>query len=169
MNIVLIGFMATGKTILGKILAKKLNMEFIDTDFLIEKNEGKRISKIFKEKGEEYFRNVEKNIIKKASKKNNIVISTGGGAVLLPENMERLKKKGIIICLKTSPEIILERIKQQKGTRPLLNKPEPLKEIKSILKKRAPCYKQADLTIDTSDFATGKIITQLIKKINDLY
>lgn len=165
MNIVLTGFMATGKTILGKSLAEKLKMEFIDTDSLIEKNEGKRISKIFAEEGEKYFRNIEKNIIKKISRNNNTVISTGGGVVLLPENMENLREKGIIICLKTRPEIILERVKQQKGIRPLLNKPEPLKEIKSILRTRAPYYKQADFTIDTSDFEVEKIINRILRKI----
>ncbi|MDD5773182.1 MAG: shikimate kinase [bacterium] len=165
MNIVLIGFMATGKTILGKLLAERLNMKFIDTDVLIEENEGKKISKIFEKEGEKYFRNLEKEVIKKVSRKNNTVISTGGGVVLLPENIERLKRKGIIICLKTRPEVILERIKLQKGIRPLLNKPEPLKEIKSILKKRAPYYKQADFTIDTSDFEAEKIIDRISGKI----
>lgn len=168
MNIVLIGFMATGKTIIGKALARELKMDFIDTDSLIEMNEGKSISKIFEEEGETYFRDLEKKVIRKVSRKNNAVISTGGGAVLIKENMERLRQKGIIICLKTRPEIILERVKQQKGTRPLLKKPEPLKEIKTILKIRGPYYKQADFTMDTSDFEVGRIIEKILKKVMNI-
>ncbi|MFH1287465.1 MAG: shikimate kinase [bacterium] len=165
MNIVLIGFMAVGKTLLGKLLAKRLNMEFVDTDLMISKKEGKTVTQIFDAKGEKYFRKLEKDIIKIVSRENNVVISTGGGVVLLSENMKRLKQNGIVICLKSSQKVLLERIKQQKGIRPLLNKPEPLKEIKSILKKRTPYYKQADFTVDTSNFDTNKIITRLVKKL----
>ena len=165
-NIILIGFMATGKTILGRILAEKMDMEFFDTDSIISEQEGKSINKIFAEKGERYFRGLEKNVIKTISRKNNAVISTGGGTVLLFENIKRLRQKGIIICLKTRPEIILQRIKQQKGKRPLLDKPEPLKEIQSILKIRASYYRQADLTIDTSDFEVKKIIDRILVKIS---
>lgn len=152
MNIVLIGFMGTGKTALGKILAKKLKMGFIDTDSLIEEKKGKSVAGIFSENGERYFRKLERDVVRVVSRKNNVVVSTGGGVVLSPENMKQLRRNGVIICLKSKPEVILERIKRQKGIRPLLNKPDPLKEIKSILKERAPYYKQADFVIDTSDF-----------------
>lgn len=150
MNIVLIGFMGTGKTVLGKILAKSLKMEFIDTDSLIEEKDGKSVARIFCENGERYFRKLERDVIKVVSRKNNAVISTGGGVVLSPGNMKQLRRNGVIICLKSKPEVILKRIKRQKGIRPLLNKPDPLKEIRSLLRERAPYYKQADFVIDTS-------------------
>lgn len=151
MNIVLIGFMGTGKTVIGRILAKKLKMKFRDTDLLIEKKEGRSIAKIFSENGEEYFRKLEREVIKVVSRENNAVVSTGGGVVLSQGNMKQLRRNGVIVCLKSKPKVILERIKHQKGSRPLLNKPNPLKEIKSILKERAPYYMQADFVVDTSN------------------
>ncbi len=151
-NIVLIGFMASGKTILGKLLAEKLNMGFVDTDSIISEKEGKPVAQIFDESGEKYFRELERDVIKIVSRRSNVVISTGGGVVLLPENIKRLKRNGIIICLKSRPDVILERIKRQMGIRPLLNKPDPLKEIETILKARACYYEQADFAVDTSDF-----------------
>ncbi len=168
MNIVIIGFMATGKTIVGRKLAKKINMEFIDTDKLIEQKEKMSINKIFSEKGEDCFRELEKNLIKKISRKNNVVISTGGGVVLFSENMTRLRRNGIVICLKTRPEIILRRVEFQKGIRPLLNKSNPLKEIRDILKKREVYYKQADIFIDTTDFNVNKIVKKILKEISAL-
>jgi len=108
-NIVLVGFMGTGKTIVGRIVAEKLKMDFIDTDKIIEEREKDRIPRIFQVKGEEYL------------KKENCVIATGGGAIIKEKNFNNLKRNGIIICLEAEPSIILLRTSKTED-RPLLLK-----------------------------------------------
>ncbi|HOM27495.1 MAG TPA: shikimate kinase, partial [bacterium] len=120
-NIVLIGFMGTGKTEVGILLAKRLNMNFVDTDKLIEEREKDRIVRIFEVKGEEYFREIEEKIIEEVSNYKNCVIATGGGAVIREKNYNNLKKNGILICLKATPEEIYKRTISKKD-RPLLMK-----------------------------------------------
>ena len=104
MNIVLTGMMGTGKTVVGKKLAQKLNMKYISTDEIIEKDAGMSIPKIFKRKGEPYFRNVETKAVKCVALLDNFVIDTGGGVVQRSENMEELERNGVIICLTASPK-----------------------------------------------------------------
>jgi len=104
MNIVLTGFMGTGKSIVGEKLAQRLGMGYIDTDQIIEEREGCEISKIFKEKGEDYFRKIETEVVKEVSSFNNCVIATGGGVVLKEENIKALRRKGIIISLSANPD-----------------------------------------------------------------
>ena len=127
-NIVLVGFMGTGKSVVGKRLAVKLKRDFVELDELIEKKENMPIKDIFEKKGEPYFRQVEKEVVKEASQRKNIVISAGGGAIIDEENFKNLKNSGTIICLKASPETILRRTKDLK-TRPLLNVSDPKKQI----------------------------------------
>src|SRR3972149_7672422 len=113
-NIVLVGFMGTGKSVVGKKLAKVLKRELVDTDKLIEKKAGKPIPDIFSENGEPYFRELESKVIEDISKKEKCIIITGGGVVLREENITNLKKNGVIICLNASPKIIYERVKHDK-------------------------------------------------------
>ncbi|MFQ3675306.1 MAG: shikimate kinase [Endomicrobiia bacterium] len=167
MNIILTGFMCTGKTVVGLALAEKLNMEYINTDSEIEKVAGKKIINIFAENGEKFFRDLESKVILKVSKKDNCVISTGGGAVLRKENINNLRVNGKIINLTASPQTIFERLKKQNDTRPLLNKPDPMKEIISLMKIREEFYKNCDLQIATDNLSVEQIVEKILGIINN--
>lgn len=162
-NIVLVGFMGTGKSVVGKKLATKLNRDFVELDSEIEKKEKMPIKDIFKKKGELYFRSVEKEAVKEAARRDNIVISVGGGAIVDEENFKNLKDNGIIICLKALPDTILKRTKSLK-TRPLLNVPNPKKRVEDLLSERAPYYKKADHCINTDNLS----VEQIAEKIKEL-
>ena len=161
-NIYLVGFMGTGKTTVGKILAKKLNREFVEMDEEIEKREGKKIVDIFRLFGEPYFRKVEKEILKEIASCSNLVVSCGGGVIVDEENLKILKETGIVICLKAKPSIIYERTKKTKE-RPLLNVPDPLKKIKELLARRAPFYAKADYFVNTSTLTPEEVSEEIIK------
>ena len=137
-NIVLIGFMATGKSSVAHLLAKRLNKRVVSTDSLIEKKSKKTIPQIFKQDGEIRFRELEIQVVKKVSEMKNIIVDCGGGVVLNKINIDRLKKNGIIILLTAKPEEILKRENKEKGARPLLSKKEKLKVIKELLNFRKP-------------------------------
>ncbi|MFH1825504.1 MAG: shikimate kinase [Candidatus Firestonebacteria bacterium] len=161
-NIILLGFMGTGKTTIGKILAKKLEFKFIDVDEIIEERIGKSISKIFKEDGEKKFRIIEKEVVRDVSKLKNTIISTGGGVVLLEKNVNNLRKNGILISLMSSPESILKRVIKDKK-RPLLNYSNKLKTIKKLLDFRFPYYvNNVDYIIDTSNLSPNKIVKKIL-------
>ena len=167
-NIVLIGFMGTGKTAVGQVLAKRLNRQLIEVDAIIEQTAGKTISDIFSNDGEIYFRELEIEAIKQAAAGEKQVIACGGGAVLNTINIDRLRVTGVIINLSAAPEIILKRTIKQNGSRPLLNVEQPLDRIKELQKLRKPLYdRAADVTINTSklniDAVAEKIINRLKK------
>ena len=165
-NIVLVGFMGTGKTVVAKGLAKRLKMKFADLDDLIEERESKKISQIFAESGEPYFRQVEKEIVREVSQQKNRVIASGGGVVLDEENIQNLKRNGIMICLSAKPEAILERTKGYLH-RPLLNTEDPKAKIEELLKFRAPFYAKANYTIDTSELTIEEVIEKVIEISNE--
>ncbi len=165
MKIVLTGFMGTGKTSVGKEISRMLGYRFVDTDDLIEEREGMPISLIFKEKGEDYFRNVEQSIVQEAGQMRNVVIATGGGVIKNKKNVESLARRGVIIWLKASPEIILKRVMTEGGKRPLLNVEEPLIEINNMLKERLPLYQQADTAVDTDYITPRETAREIIRKL----
>lgn len=164
-NIVLVGFMGTGKSVVGKKLAAKLDRDFIELDDMIESKEKMSIKDIFEKKLEPYFRQVEKEAVKEAAKRENVVISAGGGAVMDEENFKNLKNSGIIICLKASPDTILKRTKNLK-TRPLLNVPDPKKQIEELLKKREPYYNKADFSINTDNLTIEQVAARAMNFIH---
>ena len=164
-NIVLVGFMGTGKTVLAKELAERTGMAYVSTDDLIEQREGRPIRDIFRDDGEAYFRKVEKEVIAEVSGKDGQVVDAGGGAVLDPVNMENLRKKGLIICLWASPRAIYERTRGH-SHRPLLNVEDPEKRISELLEKRRPFYEKADFHIDTTALDIPGVIEK-IEKIAD--
>lgn len=167
MNVVLTGFMCTGKTSVGKRLSERLNFEYIDTDELIETKTGLKITEIFSRYGEDYFRDIESEVVKEVSMLDNKVISTGGGVVLRKENMQNLRRNGIIVNLTAKPEIIYERLKQQPGIRPLLNKPQPLQEIKRLLNYREEFYKDCDLKIETDKLSVDEVVVEILKYLKE--
>ncbi|MCX5781873.1 MAG: shikimate kinase [Elusimicrobia bacterium] len=161
MNIVLTGFMGTGKSEVGKLLAEKLGRQFFDIDEIIEKETRMKISSIFKNKGEPYFRDLETKTIKLVSLQNEAVIACGGGAVLRTENMYELEKTGIIVCLTATPEKIFERVKNEKH-RPLLKEKNLLLNIKEILQKREEHYKRCFVSVDTTNSSPAEVARTIL-------
>ncbi|UCB57803.1 MAG: shikimate kinase [Candidatus Omnitrophota bacterium] len=166
MNIVLVGFMGTGKTAIGKLLAKKLEMKYISTDELIEHKERRSINDIFKKSGEPYFRRVEKEVVKKVAELDKFIIDAGGGVVLDKENIQNLKRNGKIICLAATSDVILERTKRYYH-RPLLNTKNPKEKIEELLKNRAPFYAQADVTIDTTNMTPEEVVQEIENRLEN--
>ena len=163
MNIVLIGFMGSGKTAAGRRLAAELKLDFLDTDELIEKAEGRNISEIFAVDGEEYFRVLESEVLKTLQDYDHFVLSTGGGMVLRPENAALLKSIGPVILLWVDPDRIWSRIKHE-AHRPLLKVADPEAEIVRRLEAREPFYRQAaDQVINTSKLDIDQVIEEIKK------
>lgn len=161
-NIVLIGFMGTGKTTVGRLLASRLGRPFFDSDKKIEYEYNMNIREIFEIYGEIYFRQKERMIITRLSRYNNAVIATGGGVVLSPENMSNLKRNGVIITLTASVETILERT-SRRNTRPLLDDLNQREKIvNELLKERAELYHNADYSIDTSNKSLQQVSNELM-------
>ena len=129
---------------------------------MIEHQEGCTIEEIFNQKGEPYFREVENTIIKELVPKQGVIIDCGGGIVLNPINMDLLKQHGIIFYLKASPEVIFQRIKNEKH-RPLLNTPDPLGRIGELLNQRIPLYNQAHHIIDANDASIQSPVDEIIR------
>lgn len=161
-NLVLIGFMGTGKTSLGKLLANRLGRGFVDLDQKIEREARMTIPKIFELHGEKYFRELEKKAVREVSERKNLVIATGGGTVKDSENVRLLKSSGVIICLTTEPEEIFRRT-ERRGERPVLDGggEERLETIKKLLAEREIFYSQADYTIDTTDWSPLQIMNDI--------
>jgi shikimate kinase len=163
-NIALIGFMATGKTAVGRLLAERTGKNFIELDSLIAHRADKSIEDIFTEDGEATFRKLEIALVKEIADNKNQVIACGGGVVLNQINIDRLKKNASIILLEAKPEVILKRSLYDKAVRPLLKGDDKKAKIKELLSFRQPLYKRAaDITIDTSDMDIGLITDKIIK------
>lgn len=163
-NIVLVGFMGTGKTAVGTRLAEMLRMELIDTDDVIEADSGMIISNIFSEMGEKHFRDLESRAVEKVCKLNNHIISTGGGVVIREKNIQNLKTTGMLFCLDATPEVIFQRTSQETH-RPLLQVADPIGRIREMLETRKPFYDKADHKIDTSQLT----VEQVSDKIAELF
>lgn len=154
--------MGTGKTVVGRRLAKRLGWRFVDVDKLIEAAAGITIPEIFEKKGVAAFRRLESRQISKVVRDKGQVIATGGGAFASPENRRRLLGGGMVVCLKARPQVILSRVGRRLHTRPMLNgSANTLSKIRVLLAKRASAYQQADLTVDTSDSAIEEVVERL--------
>lgn len=156
--------MGTGKTAVGKELAKKKKWRFVDLDELIELKEKRPIPEIFAKNGETYFRKIEKETLARISCKDSLVVSCGGGIVLDSDNVRVMKKSGAMVCLTASAEVILERTKVFKH-RPLLNVPNPKERVEALLKERAPFYSQADIIVDTSYLDVEGVARKILESI----
>ena len=159
-NLALIGFMGTGKTSAGRLVAEQLHFEFLDTDELIQARTGRTIAEIFANNGEAAFRALERDLVGELARRARTVISTGGGLPANPENLASLKTHALVACLWASPEKIWERVRNQ-SHRPLLHDPDPQRKIRELLEARAPFYRQADVLINT-DLRSAREVAQKI-------
>jgi len=165
-NIIITGFMGTGKTVVGQQLARQLGREFVDMDQRIEEEQGMSITEIFDRWGEDYFRQQENKLVKELSLKENMVIATGGGTLLSFENRELLGQTGKIICLYADSEVLCERLKG-KSNRPLLKDKEVRREINRLLKERKKFYDGIELKVDTSYLEVQGVVDRIIKLLKE--
>ena len=169
----LTGFMASGKSTIGPILANTLGWKCFDLDKEIEKQEMMRIVELFEKKGEEYFRNVETEILKNLSQKLESIISLGGGAIASDVNFKIIKSTGKIIYLKSSPEMAYKRLRFKKDRPAFLfddvevpTEEQFLERIKELLNSRKMYYEQCDFIVDTDNQSVGKTVDIIAKYIN---
>lgn len=177
MNIILIGYRCTGKTTVGRALAKNLGWKFVDTDVEVVKTFGASIEEIVEKEGWLQFRSREKAIVERMSLENRHVISTGGGVVIDPENVENLKKNGLVIWLKASVQTILNRMERDfksKDMRPALTSLDMENEIRNTLALRDSLYRDAmDFSLHTDSLGANDICEIIYSKIlqmkNDVF
>ena len=171
MNIFLIGYRCTGKTSVGRSLAKSLGRPFLDADYELVKEQDLNISEIVRKKGWDVFREIESDIIKRVCALDDHVVATGGGAVLNDMNVKHMKRSGKLAWLKATPETIKKRILQDKNTkdfRPPLTSKGSVEEIRETLLNRNPFYKKAmDFDVDTDDIGIDEVCHAIIKKLKD--
>jgi shikimate kinase len=166
-NISLIGFMGSGKTSTGKILAERLNFLFIDLDNIIELSLNMPISEIFKRHGEEYFRNTETNSIKKIYLNRNCVFACGGGAVIRHENIKVIKKNSTVIFLHVSPKTAFQRLKSE-NNRPLLKAPDKMAVITDLIEKRDFLYRNScDFVVDTDFKKPEEAAEEILQRLEE--
>ena len=168
-NLVVTGFSGTGKSLVGKEVARRLNWDFLDTDDDIVKQAGKPIVQIFRQEGEGKFRELERKTIRKACQQRHTVIATGGGAIVEPKNYESLAKTGLIVCLEARPETIYERLFREAACspetegRPLLATDNPLERIRQLKASRQPHYAKADWTIHTDGLSISQVAEEVVR------
>jgi len=172
MNIVLIGYRCSGKTEVGKILARKLEKDFLDTDELIKGNAGCSIERIIAKDGWDYFREIEKSLIEEVLRRDNMIIATGGGVVMDEDNVKNLKKNAWIVWLDGKLEVLRKRMNREQGVgkiRPSLTGVDPLEEIQQVLDVRIPLYKKtANFVVDTSTLTSREVAASIIKALTPI-
>ena len=168
-NIVLVGFMGTGKSAIGRRLAKRLQTSFVDTDAWIARRAGKSIPLIFAEDGEAAFRALEREAARAYSRPLRRVVATGGGMLAHPENVEYLRQGGVLVGLEARPEIILARTAPWEGRPMLRTSANPLEAINRLLAERASHYALADWRLDTSDLSLEAVTAEICERLPSLY
>jgi len=164
-NLALIGFMGTGKSSVGRLVAAQLHYEFLDTDELVERRAGKSITQIFAQDGEPAFREIERKIVAEMTGWHKKVISTGGGLAANAANLESLKEHALVVCLWASPESIWQRVRNQTH-RPLLQGPDALARIRALLEERTPFYRQADVLVNTGMRSIREVTQQVLHQFH---
>ncbi len=162
-NLVLVGFMGSGKTSAGKLAAQRLGMKFVDMDEVIEQRHGQTISKIFETKGEAFFRQRERALVRELASAQDRVIATGGGIVLDGNNLRDFSRTGIVICCWVDAKVAYERTKDAKH-RPLLGtNGDSLARIETLLREREPLYKAVPDRIDTSAMSVEQQADEIVR------
>ena len=171
MNLVLIGYRGSGKSAVGRRLAVRLKMKFVDTDDLLEERQGIPIADIVKSRGWGHFRKLENNVIEEISTKDHLIIAPGGGAVLGTDNVKALRRNGTIIWLKANRETLLKRMNQDPGTnarRPTLTGRGTLEELQEVMSLREPLYEKASqIQIDTSTLDVEAVVERILAMIDE--
>ncbi len=166
-SISLIGFMGSGKTTIGEILAEKTGYLFIDLDRIIELSEGKTINEVFACSGEEHFREIESKIIRKVYSNSRCVFACGGGVILRGENMKMIRRNSNVVYLEISSQEALNRL-EGTSDRPLLQSHDKLKKVTGLLEKRSSLYeKYADLIIHNEENSAESAVNEILKKLQN--
>ena len=153
--------MAVGKSAVGRKLARRLKRRFVDLDRTIEKCEGLKVREIFENKGEPYFRQLEKQTLAQVLREDGQVIATGGGVVLHEENLRLLQGRSLIVCLMADVNAIVRRAGNA-NQRPLLRTPDKVQRINELLKQRKEYYASAHIEIDTSDLTVDEVVDKIL-------
>ena len=151
-NVILVGFMGTGKSATGLVLARKLKYRLVDMDGVIERRAGKKISRIFAEDGEKEFRQYERVLVQELAGRRGLVVAAGGGVVLNPDNIRDFSRTGVVVCLRASPEAILRRVCGH-AHRPLLEEGDKRQRIVDLLEQRQPLYDAISHQVDTTELS----------------
>ncbi len=159
-NLALIGFMATGKSSVGRLVARRLGYAFVDTDTIIEKRAGRPIAQIFAEEGEARFRLYEREVVQELKFRTSLVIATGGGLAVDPANLNSLKEHALVVCLWASHRTIWERACRNTH-RPLLQTSDPEGRIRDLLLARVPFYRKADVLVCSDGRSVHTVATQV--------
>ncbi|MCW3990792.1 MAG: shikimate kinase [Candidatus Bathyarchaeota archaeon] len=168
MNVAIFGFMGVGKSSVGRLVAEALGLEFVDLDETIVADAGKEIPEIFKERGEEGFRKLEKEATRMIAARDGVVIACGGGTVLDEDNLEALRGNSRMILLTADPETILRRVEADGDTRPLLSVEEKVEPIARLLGERMPRYlKAADKAVDTGGKTQAQVAREIIEYLRE--
>ena len=164
-NIVLVGFMGTGKSSVGKILAQRLGRTLVDMDAVIEERQKRPISQIFAQEGEPYFRRLERELVQELAARQSLVIAPGGGIVLNPQNIADFSKTGLVVCLIASPEAILKRVGHDTH-RPLLQGGDKLQKINELLNRRKLMYDAVPHQIQTEGLTPDEVAEKILELLN---
>ena len=169
-NIILIGFSGTGKTLVGKEVARLLGWDFVDTDQEIEEAAGKPVHRIFAEEGEAEFRDREKTALRAACEGERRVVSTGGGSPVDEENRATMLSQGVVVCLDAEHAAIYRRLTEDTGNsvagRPMLSGPEPMDRITALKEKRRPSYAAAHHTVSTDGLTVEEVALEVVSLLD---
>ena len=160
-NIILVGFMGTGKSTVGRLVANRLGMEFVDMDPVIEDRTGRSIAAIFAEDGEARFRSLERALVTELAAREGLVIAAGGGIVLNTDNIRDFNHSGVVICLSAKPDILLQRVERETH-RPLLEGGDKTKLLRERLEARRPLYNAISHQIDTTRLTPEAVADRVI-------
>jgi shikimate kinase len=165
-NLILVGFSCSGKTTLGRNVARRLRLTFVDTDRYIEEMTGRTIPEIFREDGEAAFRTLESEAIAQIMQERNQVVSTGGGAFVDSGNRQRLRDGNLVIHLQVRPETVVDRLRNSRSgrPRPLLDSPDPLKRVVQLMADRKEAYSAAHVTIGVDDRTRYELVGELRRR-----
>ncbi|MDB4384999.1 shikimate kinase [Opitutaceae bacterium] len=161
-NLYLVGFMGTGKTTIGRAIAYRLKYQLLDSDHEIERHEDRTVAEIFADRGEDYFRELERKFVDEGHAETNCVVACGGGLVVQPGMLDKLQKKGVVVCLHASLETILERTSANRN-RPLLHVDDPMERLRDLYAEREPIYRRAGAVILTDHRPTSDIISHVMR------